>query len=90
MDYADLEVEEDDPFTLEHEYNASKILGYRPAPDMPGGYEFKTQREGFGRTHDSWELASAFVPRYTQCFVYFLKRCKIHLKVTDVCVPETA
>ena len=37
LDYADLEADRDDPFTEEHEYNASKIMGYRPAPDVPGG-----------------------------------------------------
>ena len=84
------EVDEEYPFTEEHEYNASKIVGYRPAPDVPGGYEFKTQWEGFGRTNDSWEPAVAFVPRYTQCFVNFLKRRKIRLEVTDVCVPKRA
>ena len=90
FNYADVEVVEDDPFTEEHEYNASKIRGYRPAPNVPRGYEFETQWERFGRTHDSWEPASALVPRYTQCFVVFLKCCKIHLKVTDVCVPKKA
>ena len=90
FDYADLEVHEDTPFKEEHEYNASKILEYRPAPDVPWGYEFKTQWEGIGQTHDSWEPASAFVPRYTQCFVDFLKGRKINLKETDVCVPKKA
>ena len=63
--YAELEVDEDNQFTEEHEYNASKIVGYRPAPDVPGGYKFRTQTEGFGRTQDSWEPAAQFVPRYT-------------------------
>ena len=45
--YADLEVDEHDRFTEEHEYHASKMVGYRPAPDVPGGYEFKTQWKGF-------------------------------------------
>ena len=35
-------------------------------------------------------LASAFSPRYTQCFGNFLKRRKIDLKVTNVCVPKKA
>ena len=87
---ANLEVDEDYPFTEEQEYNASKIVGYRPAQDVSGEYEFKTQWEGSGQTHDSWEPASAFVPRYTQCFVDFLKHCKINLKVTDLCVPQMA
>ena len=42
-DTADLEVDKDDPFTEEHKYNASKIVGYRPARDVPGGYDFRTQ-----------------------------------------------
>ena len=90
FNYADLEVDEDDPFTEEHEYNTSKIVGYHPAPDVPGGYEIKTQWAGIRRTHDSWEPTAAFVPRYTQCFVDFLKRRKMDLKVTDVCVPKKA
>ena len=88
IDYGGPEVDEDDPFTEEHEYNTSKIVGYRAARDLPLEYEFKTQWVGFRQTHDSWGLASAFVPRYTQCFVNFLKRCKIHLKSTDVCLPK--
>ena len=90
LDYADLEVDEDNAFTEEKEYNASKIVGYRPGLNVPCGYEFKTQWEGFGQTQDSWEPASAFVQGYTQCFVNFLKGRKINLKVTDVCVPEKA
>ena len=90
FDYADMEVDEGDPSSEEHEYNPLKILGYRRAPDVAGGYEFKTQWEGFGRTHESWEPASAFVPRYTQCFFDFRKRRKIDLKVTDVFVPKKA
>ena len=90
FDYADLEVDEDDAVTEEPEYNTSKVVGYRPAPDVPGGYEFKTQWEGLGRTHDSWEPALASVPRYTQCFGDFLKRRKMDLKVTDVCIPKKA
>ena len=65
FDHADLEVDEDDLFTEEHEYNPLKMVGYRPGPDEPGGYECKTQWEGFGRTHHSWEPALAFPPRYT-------------------------
>ena len=42
FDYADREVDKDDAFTEEQEYNASKIVGYRPVPDVPWGYEFKT------------------------------------------------
>ena len=90
FDYANLEVGDDDPFTEEHEYNALEIVGYRPAPDVPGEYEFKTQWEGFGQTHDSWEPGLAFVPRYTQCFVAFLKRRKKDLKVTALCGPKKA
>ena len=75
FDYADLEVDEDDPFTEEHEYDTGKIMACHPAPGVPGGWEFKTRWEGCERTHVSWESASAFVPRYTQCFV-------------DVCVPK--
>ena len=37
FDDADLKVNDDDPFTEEHEHNASKIVGYRPAPDEHGG-----------------------------------------------------
>ena len=33
------------PFTEEHDYNASRIVRYRTAPDVPEGYEFKTQWE---------------------------------------------
>ena len=44
----------------------------------------------FGRTHDLWERASAFVPRYNQCFVDFFKRWKIDLNVTDGCIPNNA
>ena len=87
---ADLEVDDDDPFTEEYEYNSSKIVGYCPAPDVPGEYKFKTQWQGLERTHDSWEPASALVPRYTKCFVNFLQRGKIDLKVTDLCVPKKA
>ena len=65
FNYAELEVDKDNQFTEEHEYNALKIMGYRPAPDVPGGYKFRTQSEGFGRTQDSWEPAAEFVPRYT-------------------------
>ena len=65
FNYAELEVDEDNQFTEEHEYNASKIVGYRPAPDVPGGYGFRTQSERFGQTQDSWEPAAQFVPRYT-------------------------
>ena len=90
FDYADLEVHADDPFTREHEYNAWKILGYCSAPDVPGGYTFRTQWEGFGCTHDKLEPVSAFLPSYTRCFVDFVKRGKIHLKVTGVCVPKKA
>ena len=87
---ANLEVEEDDPFNEEHEYNASKSVAYRPGPDVPRGHKFKTHWEGFGWTHDSWEPASAFVPGCTHCFVDFLKRRKIDFELTDVCVPKKA
>ena len=90
FDYADQEVDENDTFSEEAEYTASKIVRYRPAPNVPWEYEFKTQCEGLGQTHDSWEPALAFVPRYVQCFADFLKRCQINLKVTDVSVPKKA
>ena len=77
LDYADIDVDQDDPFTEEFEFNAPKMVGYCPAPDLLGGYELKTQWEGFGRKHDSRDPAAAFVPRYPQCFVYFLKGHKI-------------
>ena len=83
-------MDEDALFTEEHEYNASKIVGYRTAPDVPGGHESKTQWEGFRPTQDSWEPAAAFVPRYTQCFVDFPNRRKTDLKVTFVFVPKKA
>ena len=39
FNYADLEVDKDDRFTQEDEYNVSKIVGYHPAQDVPWGYE---------------------------------------------------
>ena len=54
------------------------------------GVLFQDAIRSFGRTHDSWEPASALLPHYTQCFVDFLNHSKIDLKVTDVCVPKKA
>ena len=83
FDYADL-------FTEEHRYDAAQTTAYCPSPEAPGGYEFKTQWDGLGWKHYSCELVPAFLPRYAHCLIDFLKRRKMDLKVTDVCVPTKA
>ena len=57
----------------------SVIVDCCPALDVPGGYEFNTQWDGFGQTHAACERASAFMPGYIQCFIDLLKRSKIDL-----------
>ena len=65
--------------------------GVPPGPKCACGVRVQeTQWEGFGRTQDSWEPASAFVPRYTNCFINFLKCRKVDLKVMDVYVLKKA
>ena len=46
--------------------------------------------ERFRANAELMGTGAGFVQRYTQCFVDLLKRRKIDLKVTDVCVLKKA
>ena len=76
--------EEDDEYVESDEHIVEKILSHRSNPRVPGGIEFRVKWRGFGKAHDSWEPASAFVPRMNTVWKEYLSQKGVNLQAKDL------
>ena len=79
-----LRVGEPDDYAQQDDYTVEKILAQRPSASAPGGLEFKVRWQGYGPSHDTWELVSSFVPRINTPLMEYIRKHKTKIHVSDL------
>ena len=65
------------------EYLVDRVLKRRKNPRIPGGFEYLTSWTGYGRSHNTWEAPSTFLPKFNEAFVEFLKSKGLDVSLAD-------
>ena len=84
LDYTAHEADSDDDYAEQDDYTVERILAQCPNASVAGGVEFRVRWRGYGRSHDTWEPVSSFVPRFNTPFMEFVRKHKVELQVSDL------